>query len=197
MGCGLGATTNYVSKMGYSCFGCDYDPGTIEYCKKTYPHCNFLIANAEQLPFEDGYFDTIILRDALHHFYGEANFDKVKDEILRVSKSNARLIFFDPNVNFILKAMRRISSHNDEECNFETDTAIMNQLRFEIVHQRFNTVYSLALSGGYVGINFVPNIRFVQNMILITESYLEKLINKIGLGRQLCWRYLIVGQKII
>lgn len=194
MGCGLGTTTGYISKMGLNCIGIDFNTDAIEYCQKTYPRCNFQIANAEQLPFEDGYFDTIILRDVLHHFYGEADFNKIKKEIIRVSKSKARIIFFDPNVNFILKTMRKISSHKDEECNYETAVALMKQMKCEIIHHDFNTIYSLPLSGGYVGINFIPNIKYIQNIVLYSENYFEKLINKIGLGRQLCWRYLIVGQ---
>lgn len=195
MGCGLGTTTNYISNMGLNCIGIDYDSDSIKYCKKIYPECNFQIANAEKLPFEDGYFDTIILRDALHHFYGEADFSKVKKEILRVTKNNSRIIFFDPNVNFILKTMRKVSSHKDEECNYETAIDILNEMGFKIIHHSFNTVYSLPLSGGYVGINFIPNINFIQNIILASENIFEKLINKTGLGRQLCWRYLIAGQK--
>jgi len=195
MGCGLGTTTAYITSKGFNCIGIDYDAGTIEYCQKTYPHCNFQVANAESLPFEDGSFDTIILRDALHHFYGEADFDKVSKEILRVSKSNARIIFFDPNVNFILKTMRKISAHNDQECNYETAIAIMQQMNCKIIHKGFNTVYSLPLSGGYVGLNFIPDIKFIQNIVLYSEGFFEKLINMTGLGRQLCWRYLIVGQR--
>lgn len=195
MGCGLGTTTDYITNMGHNCIGIDYDSDSIEYCKKTYPKRNFQIANVEQLPFEDGYFDTVILRDALHHFYGEANFDKVKNEILRVSKEGARIIFFDPNVNFLLKMMRKISFHKDEECNYETATEIMKEMDCQIIHHSFNTLYSLPLSGGYVGINFIPNIKFVQKAILVSEKNFENIICKIGLGRQLCWRYLIVGQK--
>ncbi len=196
MGCGLGTTTEYITKIGhYNCIGIDYDSDAIEYCKRTYPQCNFQIADAEQLPFEDDYFDTIVLRDVLHHFYREADFNKVTKEILRVSKSNARIIFFDPNVNFILKTLRRMSFHTDAECNYETAVEIMKQMGCKIIHHDFNIVYSLPLSGGYVGINFIPDVRYVQNVILFTEGYCEKLINKIGLGRQLCWRYLIVGQK--
>src|SRR6185436_17527850 len=97
MGCGLGTTTNYITNSGLNCIGIDYDNDVIDYCQRTYSKASFKVANAEQLPFADGTFDTVILRDALHHFYGEANFEKVKAEILRVSKPGARIIFFDPN----------------------------------------------------------------------------------------------------
>ena len=195
MGCGLGTTTNYITNLGLNCYGIDYDNEVIKYCEKTYTKANFKVANAEQLPFEDGSFDTIILRDSLHHFYGEANFEKVKQEILRVSKPDARIIFFDPNVNFILKTMRKITFHKDEECNYETALDIMKSMQCKIIHSSFNTVYSLPLSGGYVGINFVPDIKVIQNAILSSEKYFEKLINGVKLGRKICWRYMIVGQK--
>ena len=195
MGCGYGTTTSRISTFGYNCIGIDYDPSAIETSKKRFPNCNFQFANAEALPFEDGYFDVIILRDALHHFYGEANFEKVKSEILRVSKKKSRIIFFDPNINFILNTMRKISFHRDEECNFETAVEIMKRFDSKIIHSSFNTIYSLPLSGGYVGINFVPNINSIHSFILFSEKYLEKVINKIHLGRYFCWRYILVGER--
>ncbi|MBZ0202799.1 MAG: class I SAM-dependent methyltransferase [Ignavibacteria bacterium] len=195
MGCGLGTTTNYITNSVKECIGIDYDNELIDYCKTTYPNCKYLVADAEKLPFDDNSFDTIILRDALHHFFGEADFDKVKSEILRVAKSNARIIFFDPNVNFLLKTMRKLSSHVDEECNYETAIEIMNDMGFKIIHHSFNTVYSLPLSGGYVGINFIPSVKLFYKIVLRTENVYEWLINKLGLGRHLCWRYLIVGKR--
>jgi len=194
MGCGLGTTTRYLTDAGYACTGIDYDEQSIAYCQKTYPHCNYIQANAEELPFEDAHFDTIILRDALHHFYGEANFEKVKREILRVAKPQSVIIFFDPNINFMLKTMRWLSAHNDEECKYEDALAILNDMGYALSHSSFNTLCSLPLSGGYVGINFTPNIGFVQNSMLYKEKLFERFFNKIGLGRYLCWRYLIVGQ---
>jgi ubiquinone/menaquinone biosynthesis C-methylase UbiE len=195
MGCGYGTTTAQITAAGYNCTGIDYDDGAINEAKKRFPHCKFQSANAETLPFEDGYFDVIILRDALHHFYSEANFEKVKSEMLRVSKKGSRIIFFDPNVNFLLKIMRKISAHVDEECDFETATQIMKELDLTIIHSAFNTIYSLPLSGGYVGINFVPPIRVVQSGILFTEKIFENIINRLHLGRYLCWRYAIVGER--
>ncbi len=194
MGCGYGTTTSKITELGYDCIGIDYDVNTVETAKNEFPHCKFLVANAEDLPFESNYFDVIILRDALHHFYGEANFKKVQSEILRVAKSTSRIIFFDPNINFVLKTMRKISSHDDEECDFETAKEVMNNFNYQIIHTGFNTVFSLPLSGGYVGINFVPEIKPIQNLILAMENIVEKIIIKTGGGRYLCWRYIIVGE---
>jgi ubiquinone/menaquinone biosynthesis C-methylase UbiE len=195
LGCGNGTTTSTICQLGYRCTGIDYDKTSINYCLSKYPGARFQHANVEDLPFKDNYFDTIILRDALHHFYREADFAKVKSEILRVASRSARVIFFDPNINFILKSMRKLTSHKDAECNYETARKIMNEMSLEIIHSEFNTPFSLPLSGGYVGLNFVPNIEQLQNTLLRIENGLELIINKARLGRHLCWRYLLVGQR--
>ena len=69
------------------------------------------------------------------------------------------------------------------------------KMQHKIIYNEFNTIYSLPLSGGYVGINFVPDINFIHKAILNSEDYFENIINGIKLGRHLCWRYLIVGEK--
>jgi SAM-dependent methyltransferase len=195
MGCGYGTTTNYLRQMDYDAVGIDYSEEAIAEAKRRFPKGNYLFANAESMPFENETFDVIILRDALHHFVGEADFEKVKKEIIRVSKPNATMIFFDPNINPILKLMRKISKHDDEECDYETALKIMNEMNFEVQHKSFNTLFSLPLSGGYVGINFVPNIPFLYKPILLVERGFEAIINALGLGRTLCWRYIIVGKR--
>lgn len=196
MGCGYGTTTNYLRQNNLDSIGIDYSSEAIEEAKRRFPNGNYQFANAENLPYPDQTFDVIILRDALHHFVGEADFDKVKKEIIRVSKPNATMIFFDPNINPILKLMRKISKHDDEECDYETALKIMNEMGFSINHKSFNTLFSLPLSGGYVGLNFVPNIPFIYKVILSVERGCEKIVNAIGLGRTMCWRYIIVGKKI-
>ncbi len=193
MGSGLGTTTKQLTDKGFNCIGFDYDSESVEYCKKVYPDCKFVVANAEHLPYDDNCFDTIILRDALHHFYCEGDFEKIAKEMVRVSKNNARIIFFDPNVNFMIKTLRKISAHKDVECKFETAMEIMKKLGAVNIEHRFNTIYSLQLSGGYVGVNFTPNVKFIQKMILSSERFFESIFNKIGLGRYLCWRYIITG----
>lgn len=195
MGCGYGTTSFTLTQSGLTCIGIDNDQTAIDYCKLNYPQVNFQFATAEQLPFEDDYFDCIVLRDALHHFYREADFEKVKSEILRVSNSNALIIFFDPNVNFLLKILRRLSFHNDAECTYKDALQITRDLNLTVIHTSFNTVFSLPLSGGYVGINFTPNIQWVQHALLKIERSLEYLLNKSKLDRYVCWRYLIVGWK--
>ena len=194
VGCGMGTTTAALTKKNIKCIGIDYDDVSLTVAKKLNPKSIFLNENCEKQSFQDNYFDTIILRDVLHHLKGEADFKLVKNELIRVAKANARLIILDPNVNFLLKTARKLSSHKDEECTYEDAKEIVKIMNGKIRHESFNTVFSLPLSGGYVGLSFIPNIIFLQNFILSFEVLFEKIINKLGIGRILCWRYFIAAE---
>lgn len=194
MGAGYGTTTTYLQDQGFDVLAIDFDDDSIKVAKEINSTINYLKLNVEDLPFENSTFDTLILRDALHHFYGEADFSKIKTEINRILKPDGVVIFFDPNINFLLKILRKISNHNDEECSFEEAIKIMNELNLNIIHNSFNTIYTLPLSGGYVGVNFIPQINIIQSALLFTERIFEKLIQN-KLGRQIAWRYMIVGLK--
>lgn len=196
MGCGYGTTTHQLTQAGFQSVGIDYDPEVVAEAKRRWPSANFIEADAERLPFADASFDVIVMRDALHHLYREADFAKVRTEVLRVAKPRSRLIVFDPNVNFMLRTMRRIAAHKDEECDFETAKAILADLGYGMVHASFNTLFSLPLSGGYVGLELVPNIGWAHTFLLGAERLLEHPVNGLRLGRQLCWRYVVVGDRV-
>jgi hypothetical protein len=91
--------------------------------------------------------------------------------------------------------MRWLAQHKDEVCNCNEALVFMKSLGFNVIHKNFNTIFSLPLSGGYVGFNFVPNIISLQNGLLKTENFLEKKINSDFIKRHFFWRYVIVGEK--
>ena len=194
MGAGYGTTTTYLKSKGYNVIAFDLDSDAIQIAKKLNPEIDYRKLNAEELPFQDNSIDTLILRDALHHFVGEADFNKIKNEMCRILRNNGNIIFFDPNVNFIVKTLRKISKHEDEECTYEEAIKIMKGMNLDIIHKSFNTIYSLPLSGGYVGINFIPQFNLLHYFILFTEKIFEKLIQN-SIGREIAWRYVIVGKK--
>lgn len=197
VGSGFGTTSGEISKLkDKKPIGIDYDQTSIETAKRLYPNGTYLFQNCESLSFPDSHFDTIILRDVLHHLKGESDFTKSISELIRVIKPNGRILIFDPNINFILKTARNISAHKDEECTYEEALQILQGMNCKIIHKEFNTVYSLPLSGGYVGLSLVPNINFVHTALLSAERVTEKIINSLKIGRYLCWRYLIVSEVI-
>ena len=196
LGSGMGSTSEKIRIKGnFDVVGVDFEASEVAIAKNLYPDIDFFVANAENLPFESESFDTIVLKDSLHHFYEEAEFKKVSSEMFRVLKPGGRIVFFDPNVNFIIKFLRTKANHIDAECNFESALEIMKKMKLKIVHRSFNTIFSLPLSGGYVYKNYVPHNKFLYKFLITLEQLIEFPVNWFGLGRFICWRYLIVGQK--
>jgi ubiquinone/menaquinone biosynthesis C-methylase UbiE len=195
VGCGYGTTTAAVDAMdGVTCIGIDSDAESLAIARRLHPECNVQNQNCEDLPFEDNTFDGVIMRDVLHHLYREANFDRVRSELIRVAKVGARVIILDPNVNLILRVARVIARHDDAECTLADALTVLAGMNCRVVHRSFNTVYSLPLSGGYVGINLVPPAAFLQRLILSSEERVERLVARVGLDGALSWRYLVVAE---
>jgi len=196
LGCGYGSFTGYANdNLEVDCVGVDLSEDDLAIARRRYAGSEFVRANAERLPLDAGSCDTVVLRDALHHLVNEADWHKVAAEIRRVSTPNARIVFFDPNVQPLLRLARRVSRHEDEETTFEQATTIMDQLGYRRMHVAFDTLFSLPLSGGYVGVELVPDWPRLHCFLLAAEEKAESLVNRLGLGRQLAWRYLIAGER--
>lgn len=196
LGCGLGNTSKLLSSnSSLEIIGLDYCQEEIAKAKNIFPDLNIVYGNAEDMPFESESFDTLVLKDSLHHFYQEADFQKVSSEINRVLKPGGRLIFLDPNVNAMIKFLRNLSGHVDAECCFDEAIEIVNDLGYTLLKNEFHTLFSLPLSGGYIYKNFVPHNHTLYNFLINAENIIEKPINALKLGRYLCWRYLIISEK--
>lgn len=86
----------------------DSSRGMVAQCQKR-QGLSCILASAEQLPFEDGSFDKVIIVDAFHHFSSQK---AVAGEVARVLKPGGRLIIEEYNpkrvLGFLIKLMEKI-----------------------------------------------------------------------------------------
>lgn len=112
VGCGNGYVLSKYAKEGAEVYGIDITPTAIQLCEKRFDYFelkgDFREANAEQLPFEDNYFDCVCSMGVLHHV---PNTEKAISEIFRVLKPGGRLIvmFYHKNsalyqINFTIQS---------------------------------------------------------------------------------------------
>ena len=66
VGCGEGATLLHLGEPE-GVTGLDLFEEKIRYARTRFPACRFVVGSAYDLPFEDGAFDHIIVRDVIHH----------------------------------------------------------------------------------------------------------------------------------
>jgi ubiquinone/menaquinone biosynthesis C-methylase UbiE len=93
-GCGNGnGTRHYVDKADET-WGVDPVADRIAAARQRFPEIHFEHGWLEQLPFEDGFFDAVVLTDVLEHVQDET---AALNEIHRVTKPGATVIITTPH----------------------------------------------------------------------------------------------------
>ena len=67
VGCGGGAFVHHLNQLGFETVGVDKHHDFLSLAEDQYPSCDFRQADIEDLPFEDGAFDTVMCFDVLEH----------------------------------------------------------------------------------------------------------------------------------
>jgi SAM-dependent methyltransferase len=97
-GCGPGSEAFELARRGAEVHAIDISEGALEIARRTAAEqevadrITFHLMNAEDLQFEDGYFDKVCGSGILHHLDLEVSMK----ELARVMKPGARSFFFEP-----------------------------------------------------------------------------------------------------
>ena len=92
LGCGEGATLYHLGAPAGS-VGVDLFPQKVAFAARTLPRCDFRQASAYALPFEEGRFDQVLIRDLLHHLEEP---ERCLDECARVLEPGGRVDVLEP-----------------------------------------------------------------------------------------------------
>lgn len=97
-GCGGGRNLIYFLRNGYEVHGIDPNPNAVAAVKQlsetlspANPKENFLISSAENIPFDDNYFDLVISSAVLHFANNPDHFDNMIHSMWRVLKPGGYL----------------------------------------------------------------------------------------------------------
>lgn len=143
-GCGFGRFYPYFNKKKVDYYGIDISEAMIKECKKSFPNAepNFIVAEGEELPFSDNYFDKIVCYGVFDACYQE----QALCEMFRVLKIGGSILLTGKNANYfeddeqayIAEEAARIKEHP----NYFTDagkmiSSIVSIQGGGIIYQRF------------------------------------------------------------
>ena len=91
LGCGTGDESRMFKELGAKeIVGIDISKESIDIAKKTYPNCEFYVADMHNLPFDDDSFDFIYSSLAIHYSNSPK---KIFKEVYRVLNNNGYFLY--------------------------------------------------------------------------------------------------------
>ncbi len=195
IGCGYGTLIDQIRRSYPSkkVVGIDLDDDSIRMAKKIYD-IEIKTMSAYKMDFPDNSFDTVILRETIHHFDSDEKLKLALREIHRVS--SREVIIFDPNPNWVVKFSRILIKHKDPEAPLNKVIDEVKAAGFRVELCRWRDVMAFPLSGGFVGPELVPNIKIVKKAVMAIDRVMDKLLSLLRLQRYFCWRYLLRAVKV-
>ncbi len=94
LGCGSGVFTELLRRMGFAVVGVDISPKLVALGRSKYSGLELIEGDAENLPFDGGSFDGVLLSGLIHHFPDPR---RLAAEVRRILKPGGRFVAFDPN----------------------------------------------------------------------------------------------------
>lgn len=110
VGCGLGTLVKYLRKIGVEAWGVDFAQTLKDDFELTEDY--FVIADANKLPFPDGFFDVVVSTDFFEHL-SEGEIEPVLDEMKRVGKIVLAHVAYKARLN--LRQMRLHQTNETKE----------------------------------------------------------------------------------
>lgn len=206
-GCGTGALAIALAGKGHQVDGFDLSDKGIEIAAKAAERSgveektNFVVANAEELPYPDETFDLVIGKAVLHH---TIKYEGTDGELHRILKTGGRAIFFEGGAGNPLIALARSftikDSQGDVPLNFRRITKFSKKFS-RLTIEGYFFLYMLKRLGYYSSDESLPDKGknklgktlffrfFLQACLAFDQAFINKKSPKIS------GRYLIEFQK--
>jgi len=83
LGCGTGRLANDLLNLSKEVYGVDQSSEVLAIAKNKYPQLKLTCAEVVKLPYEDNFFDLVIINGSLHHFFAVAETFREAHRVLK------------------------------------------------------------------------------------------------------------------
>ncbi|MCK4434069.1 class I SAM-dependent methyltransferase [Candidatus Bathyarchaeota archaeon] len=143
-GCGGGWLSRFLFRKGFDVVGIDVNIKLVRKAKDACSRVEFVVCDAEKLPFRDAAFDVVIGVAILHHL----NVRRSCRELERILNEKSKFVFLEPNSLNPLSAIGRrffpTEAHTKGEKAFVPSylKTVLNQTGFAL--ERYFTLFSIS-----------------------------------------------------
>lgn len=156
LGCGPGLYNRRLSKMGADVKGIDLSKGLIKIAKEENPNLDFVVGDAEKLPYKNSQFDIVLSTLVLGHL---EKWDRALGEINRVLKKGGIFIFSNYNpvvertkkTKWFFRSFREIKDYFKEGWRFTTWKKDAKKIHH---HKTYGTIIKLLVKNGFEIIDY-------------------------------------------
>ena len=94
-----------------------------------------------------------------------------------------------------LRLARKLIDHKDYEPHLPNLLEMLKKIGYLIKFIGYRDVFAFRVSGGLIGVELVLHFEWLENIIMLFDYFLVKIISLTRLRRFICWRYIIVASK--
>lgn len=140
--CGGGKLSLKIAEKGCEVHGIDLSENAINSAKRLTERekiaCEFEVRNAEDLPYQDRYFDKVVFSSSLEHLQDDI---KALKEACRVLKPNGRVILTVPSLTYLIDDKIKVKHRKTAYVvNYYTHEAMKNKFEmtgFSMVRSKY------------------------------------------------------------
>ena len=193
VGCGFGSLTAFLPAAGRDAVGIDMMEEAVAVARSRYPGARIVHDGGGAWPAGVSGRRIIVLKDTLHHLVAESDVDA----LLTAWRTDGAeyVVVSDPNPNLVLRACRALIGHTDPECSADRAREVLARSGFDVITCEYDVLFSLPLSGGYVGPVLWPRWHVAGKTALALERALVAAVRAVGAAPALCWRFFLVARR--
>lgn len=184
VGCGEGANLVNLRRMGVGLFyyGVDISFGKVHFASlQKGVDARFICGDAVRLPFKDGRFNTVLLRDLLHHV--DNNREDVLKEIFRVCQKRGYIYIIEGNGAKLTSRVFSLVTPNEKGVRNSTQEKLVNLINglqidnFDITTKEPFSLFRFFLHYRY-GIKSLGKLKCIRRILDLAEKIAERIICK-------------------
>lgn len=156
----------FISRLDAEMYGVDYSPVAADLCKqKGYTQVELIDLDRQDLPFEDNYFDLIILSAVLEHIQSP---DGMMKQVWKKLKTGGSVVVLTPNISWIVNRVLFLMGRWDHP--------LMGGTRGHISYMNKKQLTNAFIAAGFVESDWKNSVVYVAGGAEKSKGFFVELL---------------------